>query len=387
MGLVGVPGMGASLAARGHEVVLHVAGHPTRGWDGDLCDDIPSALAHQRGAGTFGIIPYPARGTWGFAPAIWRACSRWMATVDIVLLHSLYSFPVLAGYTLARRFGRPFVVCPHGARAPVQRQVSRGRKAIYDWAAVRPMLRTADAVVYSSVQERAAAAHPGAWTATAIVPEGFDAAAFAALPARGAFRSRFLPGHEGPVVLFLSRLNAKKGVDLLIRAFVDVARRRPDARLVIAGGPDPPAFAEQVARWVEEHGVADVTVLAGYVPDRAEALADADVFVLPSVAENFGYAAFEAMASRLPVVVSDTLDMAGEIAGSGGGLAVARTPAAVADAILRLLDDEALRSEMGEKGAVMARLYSWERYAERLERVLVSAVTATPLPSDITCLA
>ena len=72
--------------------------------------------------------------------------------------------------------------------------------------------------------------------------------------------------------------------------------------------------------------------------EKLHAFADADVFVLPSEAENFGFAVFEAMASRVPVVVSETLDYAAEWA-SGAGFAVRRDPDAFADAIVRLLGD------------------------------------------------
>ena len=161
-----------------------------------------------------------------------------------------------------------------------------------------------------------------------IVPDGFNPDEFGTLPERGRFRERFLNGHEGPMVLFLARLHAKKGLDLLIQAMKSVIAERPDARLAIVGPPDPVSFNKRVLDWVKENGIEAQTVVPG-VADREmrlEAFADADVYALPSYAENFGFSIFEAMACGVPVVVSANLNYAAEIARTGAGLAVPRTP-------------------------------------------------------------
>ena len=79
-----------------------------------------------------------------------------------------------------------------------------------------------------------------------------------------------------------------------------------DAIIAIVGGADPPAFGKDVAQWVRRSTVSSHIVMIGLADEtqKLEAFADADVFVLPSEAENFGFAMFEAMASRVPVVVS-----------------------------------------------------------------------------------
>jgi glycosyltransferase involved in cell wall biosynthesis len=112
-------------------------------------------------------------------------------------------------------------------------------------------------------------------------------------------------------------------------------------------------------------------------------MADADVFVLPSQAENFGFSVFEAMASRVPVVVSDTLNYAEEIVRSGAGLAVQRDPESFAAAILRLLEGPALRQQMGANGLQFARRYDWAETGIRVERAFESILQNRPLPADL----
>jgi glycosyltransferase involved in cell wall biosynthesis len=127
------------------------------------------------------------------------------------------------------------------------------------------------------------------------------------------------------------------------------------------------------------------TVLTGQVDGetRRELLADADVFVLPSQAENFGFSIFEAMACRVPVVVSDTLNYAAEIAQRGAGLAIDRNPVALAESILRLLGDQELRWQMGSEGYRLARLFTWEKCGESVERVMSSIVRGQPISGEV----
>jgi glycosyltransferase involved in cell wall biosynthesis len=184
-------------------------------------------------------------------------------------------------------------------------------------------------------------------------------------------------------VVFLARLNAKKGLDLLIQAMARVVARRPRSRLAIIGPPDPAGFEHKVTDWIRENGLESHAILTGAVAHdvKLEALADADVFAAPSQAENFGFSVFEAMASRIPVVVSDTLNYAEEISRCGAGLSVPREPEEFATAIIRLLDSPALREDMGANGLQLARRYSREETGIRVERTMISILQQSPIPA------
>jgi glycosyltransferase involved in cell wall biosynthesis len=367
--------------------VLNVAGSPNPGTEHWVQPDVTTALAHEYGLGYFGIVTYPClTRRWAFSPTIFNALWPYVRDVDFITLHSLYSFPVLAGYLLARWFRKPYGLWPHGVLAPVQRHISAGKKTVYDWLVARATLNNASVLFYTAPGERAEARSLHLKPPSVIIPHGLDLQAFTNLPPRGAFRSRYLARHSGPLVLFLSRLNAKKGLDMLVRAFAFVVERVPDARLAIVGGGDPPQFAQQVASWVKESNVSDYVVMPGFMtgPQQMQAFADADVFILPSHAENFGFAVFEAMASRLPVVVSDTLNYAQEIESHQAGLSVPRDPHLFADALVRLLTDQELRHKLGQNGFDLARMYSWETTGEKVERTIGSILWGEPLPADLT---
>jgi glycosyltransferase involved in cell wall biosynthesis len=384
-GLVAVPMILSSTATRGHSVVLVSAGQPTPGRENFVVPNFDSAQEREEGLGSFGIVTTGARTRWAFSPSILWRCSKAVREADFVTLHSLYSFPVLAGYVLARLYSKPYAIWPHGVLAPIQRRISVGRKYVYNRLFADRILRNASVIFYSAEGEREEAANLDLQTPSVIVPDGFNADEFATLPERGRFRKRFLGGHDGPLVLFLARLHAKKGLDLLIQAMKSVIAGMPDVRLAIVGPPDPVSFNKQVLRWVKENGIEARTVVPG-VADREmrlEAFADADVYALPSYAENFGFSIFEAMACGVPVVVSADLNYSAEIARTGAGLAVPRTPEQFSQAILRLLNRPDIRSEMGCRGRLLARQHSLEETAAKVETTLESILQRRPFPPEL----
>ena len=384
-GLVAVPMILSSTAARGHNIVLGLAGKPMPGRENFVVTDSESALARKEGLGTFGIVTLNGWTRWAWSPSLLWRFSSLVREADFVTLHSLYSFPVLAGYWLARFHRKPYGIWPHGVLAPIQRRISAGKKSAYNRLFARQILRNASVVFYSAQGERDEAGSLGLHAPSVIVPDGFNPDEFAILPERGRFRKRFLNGHEGPLVLFLARLHVKKGLDLLIQAMKHVLGQRPDARLAIVGPPDPASFSKQVLRWVRENGIESQTVVPGAAGRemRLEAFADADVYVLPSYAENFGFSVFEAMACGVPVVVSDSLNYAAEIAQAGAGLAVPRTPEQFCAAILSLLAESGLRTKMGSCGRLLARRYSLEETAAKVEKTVESILRRSPFPPEL----
>jgi glycosyltransferase involved in cell wall biosynthesis len=385
IGIVGIPVIMASTAARGHRIVVLMGGPPIPGRDEFRSAGIDDALNRIQGAGTFGIVTHKAWGAWAFSPTLlWKAIGV-VRRSDFIGLHSLYSFPVLVGYTLARCVGRPYGIWLHGVLAPCQRRVSARKKWLYDRLFARRILAHAAVIFFTARGEREETRCLGLTTPSVVVPTGFIVEEYSNLPSRGAFRARFLAGHTGPLVLCLARLNAKKGLDLLAEAMALVAACRPDVRLAIVGPPDPPSFGEKVREWIQKNGIESSAVITGPVDPamKLQALADTDVLVMPSEAENFGFSVFEAMSSRIPVVVSDTLNYAEEIAASGAGFAVHRQAGQLAGAILRLVDNPALRQQMGLNGLEMANRYSWEKTGAKVERVIQSVLIHQPLPADL----
>jgi glycosyltransferase involved in cell wall biosynthesis len=207
------------------------------------------------------------------------------------------------------------------------------------------------------------------------IPNGVDAERFA--PADAAERARLRAAlgvaGEAPVLLFVGSLEPAKGTDDLLAAFREVARARPEARLLLAGPGRPREERRLRALARDLPGV----VFLGPRRDVEGLYRAADLFLFPSHTEGFGLCVLEAMASGCPVVASDIVASRALLEGGCGALAPVRDPAALARAALALLADPAARAASAERALARARgEYSRALYLERMTAELVRLVEA-----------
>jgi phosphatidylinositol alpha-mannosyltransferase len=208
----------------------------------------------------------------------------------------------------------------------------------------------------------------------AVVPNGVAPEFFAGpQPLRGW-------NAAGPTVLFVGRLEPRKGLAYLVRAFLRLKPRFPAARLLVVGR-DRGHQQDKAMAMVPPRLRPDL-VFVGSVPqaDLPSYYASADVFCAPSLGgESFGIVLAEAMAVGLPVVCSDIGGYRDVVRdGSEGLLVPPRDPEALAEALAGLLDNPARRAAMGEAAAVAARRYAWEVVAGEVAEVYRAAVAAGP---------
>jgi glycosyltransferase involved in cell wall biosynthesis len=208
-----------------------------------------------------------------------------------------------------------------------------------------------------------------------VVPYGVDLERFAPKPVR----PELVEGRTGDearhvVVGTVARLSPEKGVRYLVEAFATLKRRYGDGvSLSIAGeGPERDRLAALAARlgigvdwrgWLQHNDV----------PAFLQGL---DIFVLPSVYEGFGIAAVEAAASGLPVVASDVHGIPDVVSDGETGLLVpAKDASALAQAITRLVEDDALRRRLGEAGRrYVAQRYDWRANTAQMELIYESVL-------------
>jgi phosphatidyl-myo-inositol alpha-mannosyltransferase len=167
-------------------------------------------------------------------------------------------------------------------------------------------------------------------------------------------------------ILFVGRLEKRKGLDHLLSAFTMVKTAVPKARLVVVGGGSAlPRYRE----YVESEGLRDV-YFTGFVPesDLPRYYRSCDIFCSPATGgESFGIVLLEAMAAGKPVVASDIEGYRGVLDdGAQGFLVPPKDEAALAHALVQLLIDGQLREEMGQLGRSKAAWYDWSRVATQV---------------------
>ncbi|MBI1284699.1 MAG: glycosyltransferase [Thiobacillus sp.] len=297
---------------------------------------------------------------------------------DLVHIHALFSFTSVAAAWAARRAGVPYVIRPLGTlnqygvtqRRPWLKQLSL--KLVEG-----PILRHAAAVHFTAEAERVEADAVGVPMRGVVVPLGV-----APLTRQDAsvFLQRFPQLSGRRIVLFLSRLDPKKNVEGLLQAFSLVSESLTDTRLAIAGDGEP-EYVAGLKRLADELGLADRVVWAGFVDGelKAGAFAAAQAFVLPSFSENFGIAAAEALMAGLPCVLGEGVAIADEVARAGAGVVTAPDPQAVAQALRKLLGDDARLTEMAQRARALASgKYSLEAMGANLHALYSRILAQNP---------
>jgi glycosyltransferase involved in cell wall biosynthesis len=351
-----VRGLARRLACEGIET--HVA---TTDDNGPETLDVPRGVPVAEDGVTYWYFPRQTR-FYTFSWPLGAWLKQHVSEFDVLHIHALFSFATLPAAFWASRYNVPYIVRPLGTLSEWGMKNRRPwLKGLSFRLLERRILEHAALVHYTSDQERVEAEKLNLTASSAVIPNGLSDSTRTC--ATGQFREArpMLKGRR--LILFLSRLDPKKGLDLLLRAFARIRRNMPDIALVLAGEGDP-EFVTALKNEAASLGIASDVHWPGFLTgtEKEAALADADLYVLPSYSENFGIAVVEAMAAGLPVIVSDQVGIHPEIARARAGLVVSCDVGELADGMTRLLDNPLLRRAMAVEGRSLVH-YSYSATA------------------------
>jgi glycosyltransferase involved in cell wall biosynthesis len=373
------PELAQALAARGHQVTIY-----TTNWDGPGELDVPLYQPVREKGVDVWYFPVQFPRFWAFAPGLIAALHNHVRDFDIVHVYSLYFSYGWFARINCRRYNVPFVIQPHGSLDPFLYKHHRWRKFIAEHAYENGNIRAASAILYNTEEEREIAQGAVRSRPSGIVPLGLNLAEYSHERPKGNFRRRHPETQGKELVVFLSRVNFKKGLDLLVTAFATVARERPNAHLVIAG-PDNEGYGAKIREQCVKENIANRVTMAGVLSEdeKRDLFADGDVFALTSYTENFGVTILEALACGLPVVISDKVNIWREIDGAQAGKVVPCHPTEIAQALGALLDYENERRRLAENGRRLLReKFQWERVAEQQENFFKAVIDGDPPTSS-----
>jgi len=174
------------------------------------------------------------------------------------------------------------------------------------------------------------------------------------------------PNHR-PVILFMSRIEPKKGLNLLIPALEGVLAAGHQFQFILAGSnPQDPAYESQIQTQIQQSAIADYTTITGFVTgeQKARLLQTADLFVLPSYYENFGIAVAEAMVAGIPVMISDGVQIWEQIKRAEAGWVSTGGVDEITALITSALQNRQERERRGQNARKLAtEHYSWDAIA------------------------
>jgi glycosyltransferase involved in cell wall biosynthesis len=296
-------------------------------------------------------------------------------TADVIHNHGLWLMPNISAGGAAGSGSTPLVVSSHGMLAPAALAFSRLKKRAF-WALLQgPVIRGASCIHATSEQEYEEIRGFGLANPVAIIPLGIDLPEVPARPTAAPAVER--------VVLSLGRVHPKKGLARLVQAWSKVEAGYPGWRLRIVGPPEL-GHDDELRALAMALALTRISI-EGPIYGEAKDIAhrDADVFVLPTLNENFGLTVAEALAARTPVISTKGAPWSGlECEGCGWWIDHGVEPLAAALAHAMALPREVLRA-MGEKGREwMARDFSWNRVAyDMLDMYFWLARNADPPPT------
>ena len=276
---------------------------------------------------------------WAFSFKLWRWLQHNITNYDLIHIHGVFTFPPLAACYFALKHKTTYIIRPAGTLNVWSLQQKSIKKRTYYKIAIEPFLSKATSIHATSQAEKKSLALLGHKENVAIVPLGIS------LP------SQLKHGQvkkESLRLLFLSRIHPVKNLPLLLHAISKLAAEGLKLQLTVAG-TGTPAYLAKLRNQTNRLRISDIVNYVGFVEgfQKERITANADIFVLPSFQESFGVAVVEAMAMGLPVIISDQVAIAAEIANADAGSIVDVNNVDVLVSALRNMQDFKVRKRMG----------------------------------------
>jgi glycosyltransferase involved in cell wall biosynthesis len=272
---------------------------------------------------------------------------------------------------------------PHGMLDPYSLKVKRWRKSTYLWAAERKNLNAAQRLIYTTPEEAELAARQIPYLPkSAVVPLGGDAPETGFEDLTAQFFNNYPIARYRRQVLFLGRLEFKKGLDRALAILPSVLSTFPDLLFTIVGGGSP-TFVRRLEKMVAANNLEQNVLITGALDGSLKwgAYASAELFLLPSRQENFAITVAEAMQMGLPVIISDRVNSWPYVQESHAGLVLPdkELEAQLGSTLIMLLQNTSVAKEMGKRGQEFARTnLTWARATACLLSCYEEVLTGWP---------
>ncbi|MEG5003714.1 glycosyltransferase [Microcoleus sp. B5-C4] len=407
-----VLGLSAALASQGIDVTIITT--DSNGDIGQLPLDVPlNQPIKQSGYQIIYFRCSPFR-RYKFSLSLLQWLNENARQFDLAHIHALFSPVTTLAATIARYHHLPYIMRPCGMLDPADLQKKKRLKQIYATLLERPNLAGAAAIHFTSkeeakISERFGLGSTGKMpvprdldsTGKMPVPRDLDSTGKMPVPrdldftgkmpvprdlgstgkmhvprdlviplgvTAGLFPKR-LRESQVPIILFMSRIEPKKGLDLLIPALESIWASGIEFHFILAGSnPQDADYETQIKVQIHNSSLAKYTTITGFVSGdlKVELLTKADLFVLPSYYENFGIAVAEAMAAGVPVAISDRIHIAEDIQQAEAGWVEPLEIGAITNSIKSALLNPQERQRRGLNGQEYAKKhYNWEAIAQQ----------------------
>ncbi len=356
-----VLGLSSALAKAGVEITIATTN--SNGDVGQAPLDVPLGVpVAQNGYEIYYFRCSPFR-RYKFSIELLQWLHKHARTYDLAHIHALFSPVSSCSAAIARSQQLPYILRPLGTLDPADLQKKRQLKRLYAAVLERPNLAGAAAIHFTSEQEAKTSERFNTVTRDVVLPLGVSLP----LSASNSIHEKYGIPTNKPILLFMSRIDPKKGLDLLLPALENLDS---NFHFVLAGGnPQDPSYEATIRDRIQYSQLKDKTSIVGFVTgsEKTALLEAADLFVLPSYYENFGIAVAEAMSVGTPVVISDQVHIWQDIERSRSGWIAQCNVESLTQALKEALANRVEQIQRGKNAQIFAQQnYSWDAIAQQV---------------------
>ncbi|MFL0161729.1 glycosyltransferase [Aquirufa salirivi] len=309
-----------------------------------------------------------------FSPGIFFWLFKHVHRFDLVVLQAVWNFPIMAAYLACKWNNIPYVIIPHGSLYDETFHLKSSKfKRFFFSLYVKKMLMNAHRILFSTQDEalkvKKFLSIP---LKSSVVPNIVDVEKFNNLPLKGTFRDKFSISKDQLILTHYGRVTIKKGINFVLNILPEVIQNYPNVLYVIAGIEEN-HYIDELRTVIQEKQLEKHVIFTGLMSPQEgiELLTDSDIFILPSLSENFGMSVVEAMLCEIPVVISEHVGIALDLKNVGCAKVIQLMDRSMKDAIIELLNDSNLRLIMGRKGREYAKQnYSYQAVEIKLTELI-----------------
>ncbi|MGK7952404.1 MAG: glycosyltransferase [Xenococcaceae cyanobacterium] len=292
-----------------------------------------------------------------------------ISSYDLIHTNTLFSPLISLTHLICRLLKKAYIITPHGMLDPWALSYKAWKKKYYYQIIEKYILKQATSIQTLSNSEANIVNNLG-FTNTTIVPNGIDQNLIEQITNKNILVNKYPQLKNKTLILFLGRIDPKKGLDLLAPAFAKAHRNFPNTHLIIAG-PDNINFMPTAEQYFIDAGCRDAVTFTGMLKGdlKLSALAAADIYVAPSYSEGFSMSVLEGMVSGLPCVITTGCNFP-EAARAKVAHVVDIDSEAIASALLECLHNLDRAKEMGDRARqFILDNYTWDKIAMQMKEV------------------
>jgi glycosyltransferase involved in cell wall biosynthesis len=352
--------------------------------NGDRTLDVPTFTWIENNGIRIQYFPY-----WSWQDYKWSfSLSQWLhrhvKDYDMVHTNAIFSLPNLPAYWACQYQKVPYLVTPRGMLEPWALSHKGKKKQIYFNLLEEPALQKAAALQVLATSEAERISPLNLAPPLALIPNGIHHQDFDPLTSAEAFYQKFPHLRQHQLILFLGRIDPKKGLDLLAPAFAQVHQQFPHTHLVIAG-PDNINFQPTAEQYFIEAGCRESVTFTGMLTGamKYSALAAASIYVAPSYSEGFSMSVLEGMASGLPCIITTGCNFP-EAGTANAAYIIDINATALTEALQWCLQNPDQAQSTGEQARqFILENYTWDKIAQQLVTVYQWILGQGPKPNCV----